>query len=76
MRKLTKEPLPSTVRTMKKRLEHSLNKLEKGEFNPSGKGSKAYHLRNVERCQNFVDKWKHLLDVKLRNNQYTAESKT
>jgi hypothetical protein len=58
-----KEPLPSKVRIAKKSLEHSLEVLERGDLNPSGKGSRTYHEENVENKEKFLAKWGHLADV-------------
>ena len=42
-----KTPLPSQVRILAKSLAHSRDVLSKGIFNPSGKGSKAYHENRI-----------------------------
>lgn len=60
-----RNPKPSQVRIVAKSLIISLNKLIAGEFNPSGKGSQAYHEANVSRSLDYLVKHQHLLTRKL-----------
>lgn len=63
---MAKKVLPHRVRIAAKSLEHSLNVLKIGKFNPSGNGSKAYHERNVANKTAFMEKFGHLKDVWLK----------
>lgn len=59
-------PLPSKVRILAKSLAHSKDVLSKGIFNPSGKGSKAYHENRIARLQPYLDQYSYLLDMKAK----------
>ena len=59
-------PLPSKIRILAKSLEHSRDVLSKGVFNPSGKGSKAYHEKRVARLQPYLDKFGYLLEMRAK----------
>lgn len=63
---MAKEPLPSKVRIAKKSMEYSKAILDLGKFNPSGKGSKAYHEDNYARKKAFVEKFSYLLDKRAK----------
>jgi len=58
-----RKPLPSKVRIWKKSLDHSKAKLTAGVFNPSGKGSKAYHEKNVIMLEKLMLQHGYLLDM-------------
>lgn len=58
-------PSPAKVRVWLKSIQHSLDVLNKGEFNPSGKGSKSYHLDNVKNKSKRLAVWAHLLPLSL-----------
>lgn len=58
-----RKPLPSQVRLWKKSLENSKQKLAAGIFNPSGKGSKIYHEKNVITLEKLMLQYGYLLDM-------------
>ena len=64
-----KVPLPSNVRIAMKSLAHSKEKVAIGVFNPSGKGSRSYHEKNIAHLENYLIKWEYLAEFrKLANS--------
>jgi antitoxin component YwqK of YwqJK toxin-antitoxin module len=59
-------PKPSQVRLVKKSIEHSKEVLKNGDFQPSGKGSKAYHEKNIINKEKYMEKWGHLANTWLK----------
>jgi hypothetical protein len=63
-------PKPYTVRANFKHyllLLISYQKREKNDsFNPSGKGSKTYYLRAIERYKKYLEKYSDLLTIVLK----------
>ena len=58
-----RKPLPSQVRIWKKSLDKSKQKLAAEIFNPSGKGSKTYHEKNVIKLEKLILQYGYLLDM-------------
>lgn len=58
-------PNPHQVRLVIRSLANSNEKIIAGVFNPSGKGSRAYHERNITNCLSYLAKWGHLATIYL-----------